>query len=149
MRFLSLTLILATCAYVAPTPLHAAVTDEHETMVSIDTIPGPARDAILAKMAGFTVTEVEVETENGVVTYEGSAISSGHEYEVKVDATGTEIADGEHHDDDGDEDENDEEDGEHDDGDDGDDQENEDGDGDHDEADISEHENEGEEHGEH
>ena len=147
MRFLSLTLILVTCAYVAPTYLHASDTEKQETMVPIDSIPAPARAAILAKMAGFTVTEVEVETENGRVTYEGSVLSSGHDFEVKVDANGNLVADdGEQHDD-ADEDENDEMDGEHDeDGDEEDDQEHDDG---NDEADSSAHENEGEEHGDH
>ena len=163
MRFLSLTLALIACASITTTTLSAGTNDERETMVSIDLIPAPARDAIRAKLAGFTITDVEVETENGVTTYEGSALSSGEEIEAKVDAEGHLIADdGDHQDSAAEDDEDDEMDGEDDndesdeDGDEADDeaddedddQEHDDGD-DQDEADGSEHENEGEEHGDH
>lgn len=50
-----------------------------------------ARALVLARIPGATIVEIERDTDNGRVCYEGEAVLDGREYEFEIDATAGEF----------------------------------------------------------
>lgn len=59
-----------------------------EEKVPLDQVPAAVKDAATKAVAGLTLTEAEVEVEDGVTVYELDGTADGKEYEVKVTADG-------------------------------------------------------------
>jgi hypothetical protein len=91
--------------------------DENDVQVTIDQVPAAVRDAILARLNGGTVHEIERSTTNGVTRYEVEiANATGATSEFVLANDGALLREGDD-DDDGDDDDG-EDDDDHDDGDD-------------------------------
>jgi uncharacterized membrane protein YkoI len=74
---------------------------ENEKTLSIEQVPTAVRTALLAQAQGGTISEIEMENENGQAVYEAEITLDGKEVEVKVAANGTVLgkeADDEDHD---------------------------------------------------
>jgi uncharacterized membrane protein YkoI len=69
--------------------LWAAAKDDDEEKVPLSEVPKVVLDAAKAKVPGGTITAAEMETEDGVTTYDVVIVLDGVEYEVEVTADGT------------------------------------------------------------
>jgi uncharacterized membrane protein YkoI len=63
--------------------------DDDGVAVSIDQVPAPAKDAILAQAQGGKIVKIEVEDENGKKVYDAEILLDGKTTEVEVAADGT------------------------------------------------------------
>lgn len=61
---------------------------EKETKVTIDQLPAAVAQTLQDQAAGGTIDEIEMEEENGVVTYEADITKADGKYECKVGADG-------------------------------------------------------------
>jgi len=66
--------------------------DDGERKITIDQVPAAVKATILREAGDNKIEELEVETENGVTTYEAEWHEGGKEIEIKVAADGTLLA---------------------------------------------------------
>lgn len=71
-----------------------------EEKVALDQVPAAVREALTKAAGDGKITEIEKETEEGVVTYEATLLLNGKEKEVKVTANGKAVKEDEGDDDD-------------------------------------------------
>lgn len=87
-------LMLGACLLATTLPLvsGAASADEknekNEKTVSLDSIPAPARDALLREAAGAPILKVEEETKNGQKVYEAHVKQGNDIVSIHVDPAG-------------------------------------------------------------
>jgi uncharacterized membrane protein YkoI len=63
--------------------------DDDDVAVSIDQVPAPVKDAILAQAQGGKIVKIEVEDENGKKVYDAEILLDGKTTEVEIAADGT------------------------------------------------------------
>ena len=63
--------------------------DDDDIVVSIDQVPAPVKNAILAQAQGGKIVKIEVEDENGKKVYDAEILLDGKTTEVEIAADGT------------------------------------------------------------
>lgn len=63
--------------------------DDSDVDVPIDEVPQAIKDAAVARLPGFVITEAEREVENGVTLYSLEGTVDGQSWEVEVGLDGT------------------------------------------------------------
>ena len=68
--------------------------EKNEVKMSINDIPGPAREALMREAGGAKITSVDKEERKGMVVYETDVMSGGKNWEIVVDGNGKLISKG-------------------------------------------------------
>jgi tellurite resistance protein len=63
--------------------------DKTESVITLDQVPAPVKDTIIAESKGGKIGEVEKEVEKGKTTYEADFTIGDKKYELKVAEDGT------------------------------------------------------------